>query len=127
MEEEVNQEDLRQPTEGPVVALEDLLPFFVVIKALAPYVLGVAFLVALGVETVVAIVGQLVVPVVVEFAVVIHIAVVVEKLERHCCDVAAVAVDAIRLVELHAELPELELVEQPASNLAREVAVVHQN
>ena len=82
---------------------------------------------ALGVGTVVAIAVQLVVPVVVEFAVVIHIAVVVEKLERHCCDVAAVAVDAIRLVELHAELPELELVEQPASNLAREVVVVHQN
>lgn len=56
---------------------------------------------ALGVGTAVAIAAQLVVPVVVEFAVVIHIAVVAEKLERHCCDVAAVAVDAKLLVELH--------------------------
>ena len=82
---------------------------------------------ALGVGTAVAIAAQLVVPVVVEFAVVIHIAVVAEKLERHCCDVAAVAVDAILLVELHAELPELELVEQPALDPARGVVVVHQN
>ena len=84
-------------------------------------------MVALGVGTAVAIAAQLVVPVVVEFAVVIHIAVVAEKLERHCCDVAAVAVDAILLVELHAELPELELVEQPALDPARGVVVVHQN
>ena len=77
--------------------------------------------------TVVAIAAQLVVPVVVDFAAVIHIVVVVEKLERHCCDVVVAVVDAMRLVELHAELPELELVEQLASNPILEVVVVHQN
>ena len=75
---------------------------------------------------VVAIAVQLVVPVVVDLAVVIHIVVAVEKVVRHCCDVVA-AVDAKPLVGLHAELPGLELVEQPASNPARVVVVVHQS
>ena len=89
-------------------------------------VLGVAFWVALGVGIVVAIAVQLVVPVVVDLAVVIHIVVVVEMLVRRCCDVAVV-VDAKPLAGRHAELLGLELVEQPASNPARVVVVVHQS
>ena len=84
-------------------------------------------MVALDVGTAVAIAAQLVVPAVADLAVVTHIGVVVEMFVRHCCDVVAVVVDEKRLAELHAELPELELVEQPASNLAREVVDVHQN
>ena len=84
-------------------------------------------MVALDVGTAVAVAVQLVAPAVADLVVVTHIGVVVEMFVRHCCDVVAVVVDEKQLVELHAELPELELVEQPASNLAREVVVVHQN
>ena len=84
-------------------------------------------MVALDVGTAVAIAVQLVVPAVADLAVVTHIGVVVEMFVRHYCDVVAVVVDEKQLVELHAELPGLELVGQPASNPARGVAVVHQS
>ena len=62
MEEEANLEDLRQLREELLMALEDWIPFSVVIKAQDPYEEGVAFFVVLDAVIVAAVAEQPVVP-----------------------------------------------------------------
>lgn len=105
------------------MALEDWIPFSVVIKAQDPYEEGVAFFVVLDAVIVAVVAEQPVVPVVADLAAEIHI-VVAEMLQRR--DVVVV-VEQRRLAERLAVLPELELAGRLALSLAQVVVVEHQS